>query len=565
MLSNLPARWDMEADLVAIGSGIGGLAAAITASDNGASALVLERSEQVGGVTALSMGEVWVAGNHHAAGLGVEDSVDSGFRYLKRLSMGYGSDAAILNMVANAREALKYFEERIGLRMEVIRDCPDYYYKVSNDAVSEGRMLECAPFPGASLGEWQTRTRVSPQMPYGLTHHDMFSAGGVANMMKWDFEKMATRLTNDERCLGTGLAAYFVKGALDRKIPLLTGADAQELLSDGSRVVGVRVAHDGKDAFVKANTAVVVAVSSYEQNQDLNKTLSRQLEQGSMLFPGINGAHFRLAGPLGARVASVPDITSLGVTVEGVEDANGNLLWNSALPVIGQPHTIVVNRAGKRFGNEAFYRSFYYTIDQIDGATQTHPNFPCWVVIDSQVLEKYPFFTQTPGQDWNDALGVKADTLGDLARKIGVDAAGLEETVARFNANAEQGVDPDFGRGTQPWSVWMCGDPNHKPNANLGPLVKGPFYAVELKRMGGTGIAAAGLMIDHHCRVVGWDDKPIEGLYAAGNSVARMETGAVMQSGISNARGMTYGWLAARHATGQPSELLQREAARLGV
>lgn len=565
MLSNLPKRWDMEADVVAIGSGIGGLSAAITAADNGASALVIERSDQVGGVTALSMGEVWVAGNHHAAEFGVEDSVDSGFRYLKRLSMDYGSDAAILNMVANAHEALKYFEDRIGLRMEVIRDCPDYYYKVSNDAVAEGRMLECAPFSGASLGEWQTRTRVSPQMPYGLTHHDMFSAGGVANMMKWDFEKMATRLTNDERCLGTGLAAYFVKGALDRDIPLLTGADAQELISDGTRVVGVRMVQDGKDIFVKANKAVVVAVSSYEQNQDLNKTLSRQLEQGSMLFPGINGAHFRLAGPLGARVASVPDITSLGVTVEGVEDASGDLLWNSALPVIGQPHTIVVNRAGKRFGNEAFYRSFYYTIDQIDGATQTHPNFPCWVVIDSQVLEKYPFFTQTPGQDWNDALGVKAESLGELARLIGVDAAGLEETVARFNANAEQGVDPDFGRGTQPWSVWMCGDPHHKPNANLGPLVKGPFYAVELKRMGGTGIAAAGLMVDHQCRVVGWNDKPIEGLYAAGNSVARMETGAVMQSGISNARGMTYGWLAARHATGQASDLLQREAARLGI
>ena len=111
----------------------------------------------------------------------------------------------------------------------------------------------------------------------------------------------------------------------------------------------------------------------------------------------------------------------------------------------------------------------------------------------------------------------------------------------------------------------MCGDPYHKPNGNLGPLVKPPFYAVELKRMGGTAIPAAGLLTDHHSRVMGWDDKPIEGLYAAGNSVARMETGAVMQSGISNARGMTYGWLAARHATGHPSELLQLEARRLGL
>ena len=54
MLNNLPARWDIEVDLVAIGSGIGGLSAAITAHESGLSAVVLERSDQVGGVTALS-------------------------------------------------------------------------------------------------------------------------------------------------------------------------------------------------------------------------------------------------------------------------------------------------------------------------------------------------------------------------------------------------------------------------------------------------------------------------------------------------------------------------------
>ena len=100
---------------------------------------------------------------------------------------------------------LKYFEDRIGLRMEVINGCPDYYYKHNDHAVAEGRMLECVPFPGASLGERQHKTRLSPQMPYGMTHHDIFSAGGSANMPKWDFAKMGERLTNDERCLGPGL------------------------------------------------------------------------------------------------------------------------------------------------------------------------------------------------------------------------------------------------------------------------------------------------------------------------------------------------------------------------
>lgn len=565
MLNNLPARWDMEADLVAIGSGIGGLSAAITAHELGSSAIVLERSEQVGGVTALSMGEVWVAGNHLSAELGIEDSVDSGFRYLKRLSMDYGSDAAILNKVVHAREALRYFEERIGLEMEVIRGCPDYYYGLNNDCVAEGRMLECKPFPAATLGEWQAKTRVSPTMPYSLTHHDIFAAGGVANMANWDFGLMAERISNDIRCLGTGLAAYFVKGALDRGIPLHTETNVVELIGDGTRVVGVRAVKDGKDLFVKANRGVVLAVSSYERNQNLNKTMSRQLELGNMVFSTVDGAHYRLAGPFGARTAAVPDITALGFMVPGSEDLEGAPLWSSVLQSIGQPHIIVVNRAGQRFGDEAFYRQFYYTVDAIDGKNQVHPNFPCWMIMDSQAREKYPVGPILPGTDWPEALGPSAETLGELAAKIGIDPAALETTVARFNTFAESGEDLDFGRGERPWSHWMCGDPNQKPNPNLGTLARGPFYAIELRRLGGSGIPAAGLLSDQHSRALDWHDAPIDGLYVAGNSAARMETGAVMQSGISNARGMTHGWLAARHALGDPSDLLQSEAARMGL
>lgn len=563
MIRNLPDKWDLETDLVAIGSGIGGLSAAITAHDHGASAIVIERAAQVGGVTALSMGEVWVAGNHHARALGIEDSVESGFRYLKRLSMGYGNEVAILNKVVHAPVALRYFEDRIGLRMQVIRDCPDYYYGHSNDSVAEGRMLEVEPFPAETLGEWRERARLSPQMPYGMTHHDMFAAGGVANMMNWNFALMADRLTRDERCLGPGLAAYFIKGVLDRGIPMLTGTSAEALIADGERVVGVRAEQDGKALFIRARKGVVIAVSSYEHNPDYTRTLSQQLDIGSMVFSTVDGANFRLAGPLGARIARVPDITSLGFLVPGEEDEEGKPLWRSALQSIGQPHVIVVNRAGRRFGNEAFYRSFYYTIDHIDGGNQTHPNYPCWAIFDNQVREKYPFGPLMPGQDWPEGLGARADSLAELAGKIGVDAAQLEATVARFNSHAEKGEDPDFGRGSHPWSAWMCGDPNQKPNPNLGPLTKPPFHAVQLRRMGGTAIPAAGLLADHHCRVMGWDDRPIEGLYVAGNSMARMETGAVMQSGISNARGMTYGWLAARHAAGDASDLLEAAIARL--
>ncbi len=162
--------------------------------------MVLEKSDQVGGVTALSQGQVWVSGNHHAAELGIEDSAESGFRYLQRLSMGYGEDEAILNFTVHARTALKYFEDNAGLRINPIRGCPDYYYGLTNDSVSEGRLLEVVPFPGPSLGDWQARTRLSPQVPYGLTTQDIADAGGLAAMMKWDFELLARRITASSAC-----------------------------------------------------------------------------------------------------------------------------------------------------------------------------------------------------------------------------------------------------------------------------------------------------------------------------------------------------------------------------
>ena len=567
MIRNLPDRWDIETDLVAIGSGIGGLAAAITARDQGLRAVVLERSDQVGGVTALSQGQCWVAGSRQARELGIEDGVDSGYRYLRRLALGYADQAAILNNVLHGPLALEYFEERIGLRMNVIRGCPDYYYGVVDDAVAEGRLLEVEPFPAATLGEWQHRTRLSPQVPYGLTTQDIADAGGLSAMSNWDYELMGKRLASDERCAGAGLAATFVKGALDREIPLHVGVSAEQLIGDGERIVGVRATRDGRDLFVKASRGVVIAVSSYERDRKhaYNETLANQIEPESMVFSTIDGANFRLAGPVGARIARVPEISGLAIRVPGEEDEEGQPLWRSVMPIIGLPHFIVVNRAGQRFGNEAFYRAMYYTIDQIDGGSQTHPNFPCWIVIDSQAREKYAFASVVPGQDWPEGLGVQADDLGELARKAGIDPDGLVSTVERFNANAERGEDPDFGRGSHPWSAWMCGDPTHQPHPNLGPLTEPPFHAVPLFRMAMGGIPAAGLLADEHARVLGWDDAPIPGLYAAGNSVARMETGAVMQSGVSNTRGMLHGWLAALHAAGKPSDRLRPELERLGL
>lgn len=565
MINNMPEKWDMEADVVSVGSGGAGLTAAITAVDHGVSAMVLERSDQVGGVTAYSMGEVWIPGNHLATQLGINDSFESGYRYVKQLSMGYGEDLAMINQAVHGPVALKYLEDTIGLRMSVIRNLPDYYYPYSDDGLSEGRYLEVEPFPAKTLGEWQSKTRVSPHVPYSLTHEDIFSGGGMANMAGWDYQLMAQRLANDERTAGPGLAAYLVKGVLDREIPIHTNTNVEELIGDGNRIVGVRANQDGKDVFIKASHGVVVAVSSYERNSNYAKTLGHQLNVKSMVMESIDGAHLRLAGKVGGRIARVPDVTLLGFHVPGEEQENGLPLWRGALPFLGMPHTIVVNKAGKRFANEGFYRSIYFATDTIDGNTQTHSNFPCWAILDRQAREKYPFGSLMPMQDLPAEMGVTADSLHELAAKVGIDPETLTNTVNRFNGYCETGVDLEFNRGTHPWGALMCGDQNQKPNGNLGPLEKGPFYAIQLHRLAGGGICSTGLMADQHCRVMGWDDKPIEGLYVAGNSQARLDNGAFMQSGITNARGLTHGYLAGRHAAGKPSDLLEKEIQRLGL
>jgi len=563
MIQSPPKTWDIEVDVVSVGSGGAGLTAAITAHELGSSAIVLEKSDQVGGVTAFSMGEVWIPGNHLAAELGLEDSIEAGIEYIKSLDMGYANDKAVLNQAIHAPVALKFFEEKIGLAMCVVRHLPDYYYPYVQGSTAEGRCLEALPFPAQTLGEWQEKTRVSPHVPYSLTHEDIFGNGGMANMANWDYTVMGERMANDERCAGPGLAAYYVKGVLDRNIPIHLNTSVEELVMDTGRVVGLKALQDGKTIYVKANRGVVLAVSSFERNPELSKNIGLQIDPVSMVMATIQGAHLRLAGEAGAQIARVPDVSMLGFHVPGEEQEEGVPLWRGALPFMGLPHTVVVNSQGKRFSNEAFYRSVYFALDEVDGMTQTYKNFPCWVVTDNQARKKYPFGSVMPGEELPAELGVTANSLAELAEQTGIDADGLAATIAAFNRYSADGVDPDFKRGTFPWGAMMCGDPAQKPNPNLGEILEPPFYAVKLKRMAGGGITSSGILANEHCQAVNWQGEPIAGLYVGGNSVARLDNGALMQSGITNARGMTHGYLAGCHAAGKPSPLLAQAIERL--
>jgi 3-oxosteroid 1-dehydrogenase len=177
---------------------------------------------------------------------------------------------------------------------------------------------------------------------------------------------------------------------------------------------------------------------------------------------------------------------------------------------------------------------------------QRQPNFPPYLIFDGNYRAKYPLGTFMPGQKLPEELVASADSLRDLAAKLGIDADGLEATVARFNRHAAEGRDPDFGRGTYPWAQMMTGD-RDRPNPNLGPLDRPPFFGLRLQ-VASVGINAAGLLCDAASQVQHVRGGVADGVKACDGPAAPLDVGAGYQSGISNLRGLVGGHLAARHA-----------------
>jgi len=143
---------------------------------------------------------------------------------------------------------------------------------------------------------------------------------------------------------------------------------------------------------------------------------------------------------------------------------------------------------------------------------------------------------------------IEAQTIPELAVRIGLDVAALDKTVADFNRYADTGHDPDFGRGDDYYSAYM-GDAGHKPNPALGALRTAPFYALEIRPSDLSTLA--GLDTNTEAQVIGRDGNPIDGLYAAGLDNNTIMRGRYPGGGSSIGPAMTFGYIAARHMAAQ--------------
>lgn len=530
--------WDERFDLVAVGGGAGGLSAAITAAAAGARALVVEKSAYLGGVTARSLGQVWVGANHLAAAAGMPDTVGDTRAYLDFLAGELRDAQRQRAFVDDAIEAVRYLCEDQGLALEVIPDWPDYYFPLAPGSRAEGRYLEAVPFDVRELGEWQDRVVVSP---HGYGH---MSTQGFAGAGR-DFRALQEMIgRNREAHLllgGSGLCARLVRIALDLGVQLRTGCAGRRLVTGDGCVTGVEISTPTGPCRIGAD-AVVLATGGYDWNAGFVRTFEHLDRLASLAQTTVEGDHLTMGARVGAMVATTPAATNpimAGFGVPGYElDGRPAHYWHYS-----GPHSVIVNRAGERFADESFYPAPVAAYARFDGATQSHPNWPAWLIFDESYRGKYPVGPIPPGAPLPDGTAVIAGSIAELAQRTGIDERGLGATIDRLGEACASGVDRDFRRGTVPWSVRANGDRRMGANPTLGSIASAPYYAIELCRVGG-GMPAAGLAIDTHGRVLDTESRPIPGLYAAGNSAARLET-VGYQSGIGNTRGLTFGHLAA--------------------
>ncbi|MCW2578308.1 MAG: putative 3-ketosteroid delta(1)-dehydrogenase, partial [Modestobacter sp.] len=329
----------------------------------------------------------------------------------------------------------------------------------------------------------------------------------------------------DERGTGQALAGRLLRGCLDRGIEPRTGMRATRLLTEDGRVVGVRFETAEGPVDVGAARGVVIATGGFEWDPELVGSFLRGPLDRPASVPTNTGDGLRMAMRVGAALGNMREAW-WAPTID-VPTPTGTASWL----VNGErtrPRSIIVNSRGARFANEAVnYNAFGAAFHVVDVTTFEYVNNPAWMVFDHGYWTSYGLAGHrgdSPVPSWI----TRADSIEELADQLGVQPDALAATIKRFNENAADECDPDFGRGGSAVDKWW-GDPSRGtgPAATLGPLDTAPYYAVRVYS-GALG-TKGGPRTDAEGRVLDVDLEPIAGLYAAGNAMA------------VTAMGMTYG------------------------
>ena len=539
---------DNEYDVVVVGSGASGLSAGIRAHDLGLRVVVLEAYTKFGGSTAFSAGQVWAGMNHLMRREGLEDTFEETRAYVKALNDDPSKldEDAMDQWIREAPRVLEDLEKCHAMEWEIIRDFPDYYYPEVTGSKAEGRYLAAAPLDGRELGDLRSRILYSPHHPPGPTYGEMFKLSGKIE----ELDRLITeRQSEDLMTMGTGVAAHLLAGLGRRKVELLSSHRATKLIVKDGSVTGVEC--ETPNGVATFTGTVILASGSYDWSSDLVKQYSAMDREvtGSVAPPGVRGDGHRMAREIGAKVVTMPFDRAMhipgyfmGLLVN--EDDNG---FRYGASTMGFPHSIFVDRSGKRFCDDSYYRSVVTAVAQGRG---TNPFYLIW---DEDHHQKYGLPPVLPGQPYPSEMNVaSASSLRELAGKLNIDVDSFLSTVEQFNKNAREGKDPDFHRGENDWAKKFLGDPAHKPSALLGAIERAPFFGMQW-RIVNTGIGNAGVKTALNAQALDTSGKVIPGLYAIGVVSSPTMMGTGYNSGFSVCRGLVYGYLAVEHIASKRS------------
>jgi 3-oxosteroid 1-dehydrogenase len=541
--------WDHEVDFLVVGSGGGGMTAALAAHDAGMSTLVVEKAKMYGGSTGISGGGIWIPNNPTLRAAGHDDSRESILRYLELLTEGKVSPERLAAYVDHGPAAMELLGRSRWWRLAWTKGYADYHPEWEGGRPL-GRSVEPRPFDTRKLGEDEEFQRPnSMKGPLGLwiTAADYRDLAMVKRTWRgrWKSLVAAWRVSSNvvrRRHMATGgraLVARLRMALKDAGVPLWLRTPMTALVVEDGRVVGIEVTRDGATLRIRGRHGVLLACGGFDHSPELRDA---HLPEGA-----------RPDRSLGARENTGDGIVAgvgLGAAVDFMDDA----WWMPSvahpagpmIPLVSEraiPGQVIVSTDGRRFTNEA---SPYvnYVHDQLEGK-----HLETWCVMDSRARSRYPFAQVLPGapfpQAFYDAGTVhKADSLRELARSIGVHEDNLVATIERFNGFARTGVDEDFGRGESAYDRYY-GDPNLK-NPNLDVIDRAPFYAIRIE-IGDLG-TKGGLVCDERARVLREDGSAIEGLYATGNASASVMANEYAGPGATIGPSIVFGYVAARDA-----------------
>jgi 3-oxosteroid 1-dehydrogenase len=524
--TTIPDRWDLEVDLVSVGSSSGGLTAAIMGHDLGLKTAVLEKADVLGGGTALSGGVIWSPFNHHMLARGIDDSREEVLTYVRRVSMGHHDEDVLAAYLDNSAEMVRYMEQHTPLKLSIETD--------------GSRTEYCADLPGGKAEGrkiWPDPDIMPPILEEAEKAHPM-----VAKVRKDPVRYFIG--PRPPWVQGRGLIGGLVLGCVNRGIDILTNVRGKELIVQDSRVIGLRAERDGSDFFVRCHKGVLLATGGFEWNHEMNKRFIYSPGLGAETAPTNEGDGHIMGMEVGAAVALMDHgIFQPGVNLPG-ETADGKPFYRPF--VYGYPNMIMVNRFGKRCCNETFYPDMGKAFLDYDRIRGEFTNVPIFWVCDQAFRDVFPVYNIKRGTELKEWMK-RGDTLPELADALGIPGDNLVETVERFNRFAREGKDPDFHRGEstfdRQWGEAVL--PGQGVASVLGPLDKPPFYGVELSLI--TAGNLGGLVTNANAQVIDVRGEVIPGLYCTSNTQAMLPLGHHYDSGAAHGKSMVFGYIAARH------------------